>query len=317
MRRIIFDVDTGSDDALEVIYAYCSRKMDIKGITTIFGAYSIDETTKHTLQIVDMLNCNIPVYKGCSRSLTRHLYPQMLQTSENNKLIGDRKIGYHEVFSDSFPKHKCEETHAVTYLINELTDSKDKITIVTSGALTNIASVIRLRPELKKNIQEIVIMGGGINVANKTSASEGNFYRDPEAARIVLESGCNIFLIPLDATMKVPLCKEDADKIKNKGTKVAEFVSNVIETRIEAYNSLVNSEKKGNAYVHDLLCTFYLLDPSVISETVHYDATVSISFDEAAGKLLVDQREGRIKPNLNIAINVDKDKYMDLLFNSI
>lgn len=317
MRKVIFDVDTGSDDALELIYACRSGKLDIIGITTVFGSYPVNETTRHTLQIMDLLSCDVPVYEGCQRSLVRHLYPKVLNESLNRIKKKDRTIGYHEVFSDSVPIRVAQKKHAVSFLVDSLRSSKEQITVVASGALTNIAAAFRLAPEIKDKIKQIVIMGGGINYSNKTMGAESNFYRDPEAARIVLESGCYIVLIPLDATMSVPVGKAEMESIKKLNCPISDFICSVIEMRIEAYDDLQRYKEKGRAFLHDLLCTFYLLNDDVFSTMEHRHATVSISHDEAAGKLIVDQRHESIESKIKIATAINNQIYNKMLIDSL
>lgn len=317
-RKVIFDVDTGSDDAIELIYAIKSKKLDILGITTIFGSDNIHETTKHTLQILDLLNVNIPVYKGCVKSLCTSIY-------DNGEPIGIRKnktidcngevIGFHEVFGNEEAKKTYNELHAVTYIIDTLKNSSERITLVCSGCLTNIAVAFRLAPEIKDNIEEMVIMGGGINVSNKTAWAEGNFFRDPEAAKIVLESGCKITLITLDATHSVTINNIDLEKLRKIKTQESKFICKVIEMRIKAYNLLQPLPKDDVCIIHDLLCTFYLLDEKIIEEKKNYQSTICISHDEGCGKLLVDQRENNTKSNISIVLKVNENKYKQLLFN--
>lgn len=44
-------------------------------------------------------------------------------------------------------------------------------------------------------------------------AAESNFFNDPEAAKIVLECGAPVVVIPLDATKSVSLSREDAASV--------------------------------------------------------------------------------------------------------
>ncbi len=314
MRKVIFDVDTGSDDAVELIYAVNSQQFDIKGITTVFGSKKIEEVSENTLKTLELCETNIPVYQGCHRPLVRGLYDSdVILQSKNTS--DDKKVGFHEVFNDLTTTKTIEEKNAVTFLIETL--KKEKCTIVASAALTNIACAFLLCPEIKENIEEIVIMGGGINMSNKTMNAEGNFYRDPEAAKIVLTSGCNITLIPLDATHDIPLGCDEVYKLKEIGNKKATFIAKVLEMRIKSYNLLQPLDEKDQGIIHDLLCTFYLLDKDVISEYVHYNLDVSIDHGSSAGKLLVDYRYEHESTNITTAIKVNKELYHKMLFELI
>ena len=68
--------------------------------------------------------------------------------------------------------------------------------LVTLGPLTNIALAVRRDPGIVKNVSRCGVMGGNpCCQGNVTPAAEYNIWVDPEAAKIVLESGPPIELI--------------------------------------------------------------------------------------------------------------------------
>ncbi|MFU1875700.1 nucleoside hydrolase, partial [Enterococcus faecium] len=74
------------------------------------------------------------------------------------------------------------------------------LTIVPIAALTNIALLLTLYPEVKENIAEIVMMGGSLARGNTNTSSEFNTYVDPHAAQIVFQSGVPLTMVGLDVT---------------------------------------------------------------------------------------------------------------------
>ena len=100
---------------------------------------------------------------------------------------------------------------AETLLADVLDAADDKVTIVAVGPLTNLAVTLTEHPELVSRIERVVIMGGAVDVEGnvpETPSAEWNLYVDPEAARIVVESGVPILLVPLDATNDVPFGRD-------------------------------------------------------------------------------------------------------------
>ena len=77
------------------------------------------------------------------------------------------------------------------------------------GPLTNIAMAIQKEPRTLEGIPEIVIMGGAHDHGNSTASAEFNIWLDPEAARIVVNCGRPIRMIPLDATHRALVSLED------------------------------------------------------------------------------------------------------------
>ena len=64
-----------------------------------------------------------------------------------------------------------------------------EITLIPLGPLTNIAHAVRIEPRIIPKIREIVYMGGGFRIGNKTALAEFNVWLDPEAAQAVLDCG--------------------------------------------------------------------------------------------------------------------------------
>ena len=100
---------------------------------------------------------------------------------------------------------------AEVLLADVLEAADDKVTVVAVGPLTNLAVTLTEHPELVSRIERVVIMGGAVDVEGNvpgTPSAEWNLYVDPEAARIVVESGVPILLVPLDATNDVPFGRD-------------------------------------------------------------------------------------------------------------
>ena len=82
------------------------------------------------------------------------------------------------------------------------------------GPLTNIATAIQKEPRILEHIPEIVIMGGAHDHGNATASAEFNIWLDPEAARIVVNCGRPIRMVPLDATHRALVSLEDAERLR-------------------------------------------------------------------------------------------------------
>jgi len=206
MRKIILDVDTGTDDAMAIILAALASDIDIRAITCVHGNLPLQNTVENTLRVVQMLGLDVPVYAGCPEPMVQRLIPGRAynvrrraahQTGATD--AAGKKVGAHE---DYLPLPKAEiaaaETHAVSFLVETL--RKEKLTVVAVGPQTNIAMALRMDPTIAENIEELVVMGGAVAVGNATQSAEANFFWDPEAASIMLKADTKITVLPLDAT---------------------------------------------------------------------------------------------------------------------
>ena len=125
-------------------------------------------------------------------------------------------------------------------------------------------------------------MGGAHDHGNATASAEFNIWLDPEAARIVVNCGRPIRMVPLDATHRALVSLEDCATLRALGTP-ARGCGAFVEKRIEGYAATQPMHRAGAAPVHDALAVCAIIDPSII--TTHY-----IPVDVETGGVLSDGR---------------------------
>src|SRR4029078_9389302 len=113
---------------------------------------------------------------------------------------------------------KLQPGHAVDWLIETYLASDGDIVLCPVGPLTNIATAIQKEPAILGKIPGIVLMGGAHDHGNTTPSAELNICLAPEAARIVVNCGRPIRMIPLDATHHALVSKEDCERLRARGT---------------------------------------------------------------------------------------------------
>lgn len=207
-RKLIIDTDPGIDDAIAIAIALFSEKLDVKLITTVAGNVSLDLVTENTLKLLTFFCKDIPVAKGAAEPL--------IQKFDDAKNVhgASGMDGYD--FGEPNRSNLLEE-HAVNAMRRTILESETPVTIAAIGPLTNIALLLKMYPEVKKNIDEIVFMGGSLTRGNKTVMGEFNIATDPEAAKIVFESGVNLVMAGLDVGLKALVYPQDSEKIKTFG----------------------------------------------------------------------------------------------------
>lgn len=302
MKNIIIDCDPGHDDAMAICLALAYKEeLNIVGITTVGGNQSIDKVTDNTLKIVELLNEDIEVSKGAPGPLTRELRV----APEAHGVTGmDGPIL-------KTPKREVVPEFAVQYIAGKLRESKEKMTIVAIGPLTNIALLVRTYPDLLDKIEEISIMGGGISVGNITPAAEFNIYVDPEAAKIVFDSGVPIVMSGLDVTDNAYLLKEEYQMLENGGV-ASKFVSDLL-----MFYSIYGEEHgyTGSA-IHDACAIMYLIKPELF-ESKMYQVDVSTSEGITRGMTVADTRKQSAGiSNAKVLLDVNREKFRDVLLGS-
>ncbi|MEP4676313.1 MAG: nucleoside hydrolase, partial [Lentilitoribacter sp.] len=54
--KVIFDTDPGIDDAMAILFAEASSKIELLGITTVFGNATIENATRNALYLKQRFN---------------------------------------------------------------------------------------------------------------------------------------------------------------------------------------------------------------------------------------------------------------------
>jgi inosine-uridine nucleoside N-ribohydrolase len=302
-QRIILDVDTGTDDAVALMVAALSPDIELVGATTVNGNTLVHNCTENTLRVFDHIGrSDIPVHEGMSLPLARPNFAR----DEPSKIHGD--------LLDIPPaRSKKRDGHAVDWLIETYMQSDGDIILVPVGPLTNIAAAIRKEPRILDKIPELVIMGGAHDHGNTTASAEFNIWVDPEAARIVVNCGRPIRMIPLDATHQALVSDEDCARLRALGTPAAQAAATFTLKRIQGYDLTQPMHRLGAAPVHDALAVCAIIDPTVV--TTHFiNVDVETKGELTDGSTVCDfrRRSGR-EPNVHFATDADEPKFVRML----
>lgn len=320
MRKVILDVDTGTDDAIAVMAAVMSSEIDLIALCSTHGNTSVENTTRNTLKAAYAAGGGeIPVYPGAPEPMVKHLTPSRATRVEEPILSGVSEIDGVAVSlnPDILPledsPRKPEKQAAALFYVSYLRRVREKVTIVATGTMTNLGLALTMDPEIIHNIEEIVIMGGGLRKTNITAAAEANFFKDPEAAAIVLRCGAPVTICTLDATHSCALNALHEERLRAVGNVPALFAANDVHVRRESYNRFQPLERADTAPIHDALCIAYLIDPSVITEMTSGVCDVDCSDGISEGRLQADFRHFRGEANVRLALRADPDKMCDIL----
>ena len=213
--KVILDVDTGTDDAVAIMFAALHPDLELLAVTTVNGNVPLEHTTDNTLRVLDFIgHAHIPVYAGLSRPLVRHDFPG------EKDYARDPKTNMHGLELDiPAPTSRAQDTNAVEFLVETLRTTTEQIALVPVGPLSNIGAVLAIDPTIAEAVHEVVIMGGGYRHGNVTPTAEFNIWADPEAADMVLTAGFErLTLVPLDATHEALVSRHDVARLDALGT---------------------------------------------------------------------------------------------------
>jgi inosine-uridine nucleoside N-ribohydrolase len=303
-QKLILDVDTGTDDAVALMVAALSPDLELVGATTVNGNTLVQNCTENTLRVFDYIGkSHIPTFQGMSLPLVRGNAQQQISAK-----------GIHGDFLDLPPSTtKVQPQHAVDWLIETYMKSDGDIILVPVGPLTNIAAAIRKEPRILDKIPELVIMGGAHEHGNSTPSAEFNIWLDPEAAKIVVGCGRPIRMIPLDATHKALVSREDCAALREIGTPAAIATALCTERRIAGYDESQPMHRLGAAPVHDALAVCAIIDPAIVT-TQHIYVDVETKGELTDGRTVCDFRHRSLgQPNVHFATDADEPKFVRML----
>jgi pyrimidine-specific ribonucleoside hydrolase len=273
--NIILDVDTGVDDAFAILYATRNPEIMVLGITCVDGNTSLKNVCKNTLQVLDMAGASsIPVAAGANE-------PLMGTAGELGDAShvhgGDGLAG----LSNSETSRTLDNRHAIELIRDLIENSKDPVTLVPIGPLTNIALFISTFPETAKKLERIVLMGGSASGGNVTAAAEFNVWHDPEAAHIVFNSGLPLTMYGLDVFYDLKVDETHLKTLRETGSTAANFAADLIEFRLGSLGS--------EMCLGDYGAVATLLHPDLTESTV-MNVVVDSSQGPGRGQTICDAR---------------------------
>ena len=316
MRSIIIDADPGIDDAMAILLA--GKHFNILGITTVHGNTTVDKTTRNALKVLEFsAMTHIPVVRGSEFPLVQPRYTAA-------SVHGETGLDGPDLPDPTTPVHSG---HAVDFIIDTVM-SKPDITLVPIGPLTNIAMALRQEPRLKNHIKEISLMGGSTTYGNVTMAAEFNIWCDPEAAHIVFTSDVPIKMVGLNLTRQAAATPEVIERIRNLNNQVGKIVAEMLTAYSERLRQLFGLS---GGSLHDPCAVAWLIDPSLIESEKLYMA-IELGGEHTRGMTVCDQRGLRLPvagisagdgiraglaPNVEVGMNIDVPRFMDLLIDTL
>ncbi len=303
-RKIIIDTDPGQDDAVAILLALASpEELEVLGITAVAGNVPLTLTERNARIVCELAGrSDMRVFAGCDRPL-RH----SLVTAEH--VHGKTGLDGPDLPEPTMP---LAPGHAVDFIIDTLRmEPAGTVTLCPLGPLTNIATAFEKAPDIASRVQEIVLMGGAyFEVGNITPAAEFNIYVDPEAAEIVIKSGCKITIMPLDVTHKALVTKPRNDAFRALGTPVGITVAEMTD-----FFERFDKEKYGTAGapLHDPCVTAYLLKPELFNGR-HVNVEVETTSTLTRGMTVADWWSVTDRPpNAMFMGDLDADGFFTLL----
>lgn len=302
MRKVIIDTDTATDDAIAIIMALKHNNFDVKAITTVAGNVDLEQATQNALYTVELCNKNIPVYKGSSGPIKRKLETSKFFHGKDG--LGDT--------GPYIPKLKEQKENAINKIVSLINANPNEIEIIAIGPLTNIAKVFDKDPSTINKLKSLYIMGGiGEGKGNITHHAEFNFWVDPDAADLVLNSNIKVHLIAWDTTQIYGyINKENFEELKKINSSLSQFSIDIQQKALQYYKIKYNEYKVDLA---DPLAMAAFIDSKIVTEYKNCEIKMILNGLERGKDIVSFTKKGNIK----LASKISREKFLNTLKKSL
>jgi purine nucleosidase len=305
-RKIILDCDPGHDDAIAMILAWGNPEIDLVGVTTVMGNQTIEKVTRNALAVARVAGITgVPFARGAHRPLVREI--EVAESIHGESGLDGPRLPE--------PTLTLDPRHAVDFIIDTVMASEPgEITLVPTGALTNIALAVRKEPRIASRVREVVLMGGGVNVGNWSATSEFNIVIDPEAAHIVFNESWPVTMVGLDLTHEALATPTVTAAVAAVGTGPSRFVGELLEFFAHTYK-----DQQGFDFppVHDPCAVAYVIDPSVM-DVVRVPLDIELTGTLTLGMTVADFRApAPADCTTQVARNLDHAKFWALIVDAL
>ena len=307
IRRLLIDTDTASDDAVALVMALRSPDVAVEAVTVVSGNVSVEQGVQNALYTLELCGSDVPVYRGAEGPL---LHP-LVSAQDVHGTDGMGDIGL------PLSGREPEPGHAVDVLVEKINANPGGITLVTLGPLTNVALALLKDRSIAGKVQNCVMMGGtGQDPGNVTPVAEYNVWADPEAAKVVFESGMPLLMVGWDISWKYAVfAPEDSAKLRSVGTPLAGFCVD-IQATLDAW-AKENTHLAGFD-LPDPMAMAVALDPTVATQTRHLFVAVETGGEWSRGQTVVDHLNvtGR-EPNVEVVTEVSRERFLEVLYAAV
>ena len=309
-QKVIIDTDIGTyyDDALAVSVGCQSPELELLGVTTVYGDTHL--RSRIARKVLDVNGRpDVPVARGVGQPLQGN-YLMFGFEGEGILEEGDGDLAY-------------LKEPAPNFIIRNIMENPGEVTVVTLGAVSNMAVAYVMEPAIRENIKELIMMAGVIvpivdeKGIRRSPVEEYNFNNDPVAAQIVCNSGMPMVLCPIDVTLKVPLRDDQLATINASDRPVAQMVSRILAVwppqERQIYLSVGIPTEHTGLWLHDPLAVTLAHDKSYCEMTrLHISAEFAptpIDRDLIVRNDILRTIPRKLEPNMDACVDVDADRF--------
>ncbi len=295
-RPILIDTDMGVDDALAIALALGSDEIELVGLVSVGGNVSLDQATR-----------NIGRLLAAMTPKTRPMVARGLDQTAPGLRDASHVFGTDGLGGVDLPVPADFAPGSFLDVYEELAARHGhSLTVVAIGPLTNLAALLRDRPDVLAKVGQVIVMGGAIWCpGNITRWAEFNFHRDPAAAATVLSAGLPLTIVPLDVTRQVAMDESHMAQLSRGGTRAGDLLARMMRMPIERKTE---TSSPGSFLVHDAVAIGVLLWPQLFMRSKMGLEVITSGEQAGRAKPVVAKDKTR---QLGVVISVNVGEFLE------
>ncbi len=300
MKQIYFNHDGGVDDLISLFLLLHMDDIKLVGVSAIGADSYIEPAVSASQKIVNRFS-EQPIHIAASKERGKNPFPKDWRMHAffmdalpilNEPTNGHSNILKHEAYLD---------------IIDKIHNSPEKVTLLFTGPLTDLAKAITVDATIVQNIERLVWMGGtflekgNVEEPEHDGTAEWNAFWDPEAVKTVFDTEIKIDMVALESTNQVPMTWDVRQAWANeRHYPGVDFLG----VSYAAVPPLTHFQTNSTYFLWDVLTTAYIGMPDLIRK---HDLNVYVYTEgPSQGKTYVDDQCGR---PISVIDHVDHDNF--------
>ncbi len=293
-RPVLHDHDGHVDDLLSAVLLWLAPEVDLQAVGVTNGDCYHDQAFEAMIKIATYLDL-----EGAEIAVSPDDMPNPFPDNwrRESHIINELPLFGENYLKKPYQQGRSRRTEIV--FGDCLANSKQPLTVVTTGPLTNIARLLTTQRELQQNVEEMIIMGGALNVAGNVEdkghdgSAEWNLFADPQAFKTILDTKIPIKLITLDLTNQLPVTKEFIGKLDEQSeTSRASRLAAKLWSLVKGFEY----------YFWDTITAAYVISPDLFKfKEVRLDVATSGKSQGKTSTTLFGGKKVKVATDLNKA----------------
>lgn len=304
MQQIYFNHDGGVDDLISLFLLLQMENVELIGVSAIGADSYVEPATSASQKIINRFG---------------HDILDVAASTERGKNPFPKEWRMHAFFMDALPilnestnTLSSQTTHsAAEDIVQKLQQSANKVTLLFTGPLTDLAKALTIAPSIEDKIDRLVWMGGtflnkgNVEEPEHDGSAEWNAFWDPEAVATVFNTKIQIDMIALESTNQVPLTWQ----VRQMWAQERHHIGvDFLGVSYAAVPPLTHFQTNSTYFLWDVLTTAYVSKPDLVKQQ-QVKASV-ITDGPSQGKTYIDDSHGRY---INLVNHVEHDAFFNYI----